>query len=155
MYRPQFAYPLPPAPCEDQRFAYSFDSTNLPALTGTLAAGARTGRIPLKLDKDADFFMRALTSQGTVSFRLEDPHGNALSDSENATQSSNYEFQNEFSNPAGAGVVALDSGAGGLFAPAGGNFLLYLYNGTAATINLTTQAFTLHGVKRYAQEVCP
>ena len=30
MYRPQFAYPLPPAPCHDQACMYSFDETNLP-----------------------------------------------------------------------------------------------------------------------------
>jgi len=154
MYRPQFSYPLPDAPCSDQACLYSFDQTNLPVFLGTLAAGARTGRIPLKLDKDADFYLRAIRSQGAISFRLEDTDGNPLSDSENATEGTNYELPNEYSRTLGAGFVALESGAGGVFGPAGGNFVVYLFNTTAVTINLTTCALTLVGVKRYNSEVC-
>jgi hypothetical protein len=154
MYRPQFAYPLPPAPCEDQACMYSFDATNLPVFSGSLAAGAQTGRIPLKLDKDADFYLRAIDSQGLISFRLEDTDGNALSDCDNAVNSTNYELPNEYSRTVGAGFVALESGAGGIFGPAGGNFVVYLYNATALTINLATCALNLVGVKRYSKEVC-
>lgn len=155
MYRPQFPYALPPAPCEDQTCLYSFDKTNLPVFNGTLAAGARTGRVPLRLDKDADFYLRAIDTQGAVSVRLEDTDGNPLSDSENAVQSSNYEFPKNYSETAGAGFVALESGAGGVFGPAGGNYVVYLFNGGATTIELTTCAITLVGVKRYQGEVCP
>jgi hypothetical protein len=154
MYRPQFPYPAPKAPCNDQPCVYSFDFTNLPVFLGTLASGARTGRVPLRLDKDADFYLRAIRSQGLISFRLEDTDGNPLSDSENAIQSSNYEFPQLYSDPAGAGVVALDSGADGVFGPAGGNYVVYLFNATASPIDLTTCCLNLFGIKRYAGEGC-
>jgi hypothetical protein len=154
MFRPQFAYPLPPAPCQDQTCQYSFDATNLPALSGTLAAGERTGRIPLEMDKDAPFYLRAMDTQGSISFRLEDPNRNAISDSENPTESSNYEIPSEFSKVNGATPAVLESGAGGLFAPAGGTFVLYLYNNTAGALNLNTLCFNLVGVKRYISSGC-
>lgn len=154
MYRPQFAYPRPTPPCEDQRCVYSFDATNLPALSGTLAAGIQTGRIPLRLDKDAAFLLRGITIEGAVSMRIEDTDGNPLSDSENAVQSSNFMLPKEYGDTSGAGIVTLESGAGGVFSPAGGNFLVYLYNATAATIDLTTVVLNLHGVKRFSGEVC-
>ena len=154
MYRPQFAYDLPPVPCEDQACMYSFDETNLPVFTGNLLAGAQTGRVPLKLDKDADFYLRAIDSQGAFSFRLEDTDGNALSDSENALNAANFELPKEYSNTAGAGFVALESGAGGIFGPAGGNYVVYLYNAGTTTIDLSTCALNLVGVKRYSKEVC-
>jgi hypothetical protein len=154
MYRPQYAHPLAPSPCEQQTCQYSFDSTNLPALAGTLAAGARTGRIPLKMDKDAPFYLRSIMTQGSVSLRLEDPNRNPLSDSENATESINYEIPSEWSQTQGAGFAALESGSGGLFAPSGSTFVVYLYNGTAATIELQTVAINLKGVKQYDNAEC-
>ena|SRR5256885_721357 len=154
MYRPQFPYPVTKPPCEDQRCVFSFDSTNLPKFTGTIAAGAQTGRIPLKLDKDADFYLRGISTQGAISIRLEDTNGNALSDSENQLQSSNFELPLEYSDPSGAGIVTLESGADGIFGPAGGNFLVYLYNSTAVTIDLTTCVINLHGTKRYPGPGC-
>lgn len=149
MYRAQFAYPRPVSPCEDQRCQYSFDATNLPVFTGTLASGGQTGRIPLKLDKDADFYLRAISQKGTVSIRIEDTDGNPLSDVDNANNPTNFELPNEYSNTVGAGLVALESGASGVFGPAGGNYVVYLYNATAGTIDLTTCVLNLHGVKRY------
>jgi hypothetical protein len=154
MYRPQFAYALPAAPCQDQTCQYSFDHTNLPVFLGSLAAGAQTGRIPLKLDKDADFYLRAIRSQGAISFRLEDTDGNPLSDCDNAVNSTNYELPNEYSRTAGAGLVALESGADGVFGPAGGNFVVYLFNAGATTIELTSCAINLVGVKRFSKGVC-
>ena len=154
MYRPQFSFPLPPDPCEDQACMYSFDASNLPVFAGTLVAGARTGRVPLKLDKDADFYLRALDTQGLISIRLEDTDGNPLSDSENATQGTNYELPNEYGRTAGAGFTVLEGGKGGVFGPAGGNYVVYLYNATSTTINLTTCVVNLVGVKRYHEGVC-
>jgi hypothetical protein len=133
---------------------YSFDSTNLPALTGTLLAGAELRHIPLRLDKDADFYLRAFDTQGAVSIRIEDADGNALSDFGYSQQSNNYELPPEYSGTAGAGFVALESGVGGVFGPAGGIYILHLYNATAATINLTTCVLSLMGVKRYHEGVC-
>ena len=152
MYRPQFPYPLPPAPCEDQTCMYSYDSTNLPALA--LLAGAELRHIPLRLDKDADFYLRAIDTQGAVSIRLEDAAGNVLSDFGYRQQSNNYELPAEYSGTAGAGFVALENGMGGVFGPAGGVYVLNLYNATAATINLATFVLNLIGVKRYHEGVC-
>lgn len=154
MYRPQFAFPLAPGSCEDQPCLYSFDASNLPVFRGTLAAGAQTGRVPLRLDKDADFYMRAISQTGAVSIRIEDTDGNPLSDSENAVNSSNFELPKEYSHTAGAGLVALESGAGGVYGPAGGNYVVYLYNATAGAIDLTTCALQLAGVKRYQAGAC-
>ena len=154
MYRPQSPYSLPPAPCRDQTCQYSFDSTNLPALGGTLVAGARTGRIPLKMDKDAGFYLRGLSTHGSISLRLEDPSRNALSDSENSTESSNYEISSEYSLESGAGFATLESGGDGVYAPQGSTFVVYLYNSTAGTLNLNTVVINLFGVKRYANEEC-
>jgi hypothetical protein len=160
MFRPQFAYPQPSLPCHDQKTVYSFDKTNLPTLTGTLGAGVQTGRIPLRLDKDADFYLRGVSlsgpsiEAGPISVRFEDTNGNPLSDSENANQTTNFELPVEYGDPNGAGIVALDSGRDGLFGPAGGNFIVYLYNGTNGTLNLTGVVLNLHGIKRYDKEVC-
>lgn len=154
MYRPQFSYPLPDPPCVDQACLYSFDKTNMPVFTGLLLAGARINRVPLKLDKDADFYLRAIKTHGLVSLRLDDTNGNSLSDYSNAVDGSNYELPREYSRTAGAGLAVLESGAGGVFGPAGGNFMLYLYNPTAITIDLATCAVNLVGVKRYHKEVC-
>lgn len=154
MYRPQFLFSLPPEPCEDQTCMYCFDSTNLPVFAGTLGVGKQTGRVPLRLDKDADFYLRAISQQGNVSIRIEDTDGNPLSDSENAANSTNFELPKEYSRTAGAGFVALESGAGGVFGPGGGNYVVYLFNATAVTIDLTTCALNLIGVKRYPGEVC-
>ena len=154
MYRPQFLFPLPPNPCQDQSCMYSFDSSNLPVFQGSLAAGAQTGRIPLKLDKDADFFLRAIDTMGAVAFRLEDTDGNPLSDCDNVINSTNFELQPEYSATAGAGFAALESGAGGIYGPGGGNYVVYLFNPTVGPINLTTCVINLIGVKRYPGEVC-
>jgi hypothetical protein len=133
---------------------YCFDSSNLPVFTGTLAPGAQTGRVPLRLDRDADFYLRAISMHGEVSIRLEDTDGNPLSDSENAINSTNFELPREYASTFGAGFVALESGAGGVFGPGGGNYVVYLYNATPVTIDLTLCALNLIGVKRYNSEVC-
>lgn len=152
-YRPQFVFASDP-PCEDQPCLYSYDSTNCPVLQGSLLAGNHTPRIPLRLDKDADFYLRAIDTQGTIELRIEDPEGNALFDSENATASTNYAHPHKYSNTVGAGYVTLEGGKDGVRGPAGGNFLLYLYNQGTSTVNLTTFALNLVGVKRYRAEVC-
>ena len=154
MYAPQFAYPAAPGKCDDQRFSYSYDATNLPAFTGTLAAGQQTGRIPLSLDKDADFYLRAINIQGAASVRLEDPDNNPLSDSDNRLQAANFMLPAEYGDSSGAGVVALDAGAGGVYGPAGGNFMLLVANLGSTPIELSTCAITLHGVKRYTEKGC-
>jgi hypothetical protein len=157
MYRPQFAYKSP-ADCEEQRCVYSFDSTNTPWLATTLAAGGNILRIPLLLDRDADFYLRGFQTAvaiGGLEFRLEDPKGHALSDRENLLQESDYEYSSLYSEMNGAGIVALDNCDDyGVFCQAGSRFYLYLLNNGPATVNLTAFVLTLHGVKRYSGERC-
>ncbi len=162
MYRPQFAYLPAVPPCEDQPCIYSFDKTNVPSFAGvTLSAGAITGRIPLRLDDDADFYMRAIRMTGlsgpdafgAISIRLEDPGlGNPLSDSDDQTLGTNYELRLMYATcdgPLLRSIVTKESGAGGVFAPAGGNFGLYLYNSSTADILLDSLSIQLIGIKRY------
>ncbi len=153
MYRPQNAYPAPPETCDDQRFHYAYDQSNLPRLaSGTLAAGAHTGRIPLQMDQDAAFFLRAIQQQTCgLQLRLETPHGEPLSDSGNSNETINYVFPVLYSETDGAGLVVMESE---VFCPRGGVLNLYLNNPTSAPINMNTVILTLHGIKRYSAESC-
>lgn len=160
-YRPQFAYPSP-KDCEEQRCVYSFDFTNTPWLATTLAAGNNIQRIPLLLDKDADFYLRGISTPDVglannlpgLEFRLEDSNGHPLSDMENAAVEINYQFAGLYSAMDGAGIVAQDSDDWGVFCPAGSRLYLYLLNPSANDILLTTLVINLHGVKRYSGERC-
>lgn len=159
MYRPQFAYSTPEG-CEDQRCHYSFDASNTPFLVGALAAGRFLSKIPLPMDSDADFYLRGFQLEASgLTLRLEDCYGNPLSDSGNLIPAAGTQF-NDFEAPAlygesdGAGVVALESDEWGVFCPRGGVLCLYLFNATAAPINLSSIIVNLHGVKRYSGEKC-
>ncbi len=161
MYRPQFPYATPPK-CEDQRCVYSYDQTNTPVLTGTLAAGSDKSRIPLLLDRDADFFLRGISTTDVggnplgalLTLRLEDPSGNPLSDSENSLQITNYQITALYSATDGAGIVALDSDEWGVFCQQGSRLYLYLYNAGVGTFDLTNLVVNLHGIKRYTGDSC-
>lgn len=160
MYRPQFAYPTP-KDTEDHRCHYSFDGSNTASLVGNLGAGLSTPRIPLLLDSDADFFLRAIQLQPGLGLhiRLEDCFGNPLSDSGNipmaaGTQRDNYADPALYGEPDGAGIVALESDEQGVYCPRAGGLSLYVTNPTAAPINLSNIIVNLHGVKRYSGEKC-
>jgi hypothetical protein len=157
MYRPQFPYATPDK-CVDQRCVYSFDQTNTPYLTMTLDPGQNFSRIPLQLDKDADFYLRGIAipqiGAGTLELRLEDPKGHPLSDIENLITEIDYQYAGLYSDPAGAGIVALDSDDFGVFCQAGSRLYLYCYNNGASGVSLTTLVINLHGVKRYSGERC-
>jgi hypothetical protein len=153
-YRPQFAFPVANR-CDEQRCTYSFDGSNTPALVGNLGAGLTLSKIPLLMDTDAPFLMRGFCVPGTsLQFRLEDGNENPLSDSGNSTQSTNYEFPALYSETDGAGLVALDSDDWGISLPAGSAMLLYVYNPTAAPVDLGSLFINLHGVKRYQGARC-
>jgi hypothetical protein len=166
MYRPQFAFKSP-ADCEEQRCVYSFDFTNTPLLAVTIAAGASISRIPLLLDKDADFYLRGidtmplpsgpliiLMGQG-LEIRLEDPVGHALSDRENALEVIDYQYMELYSEMNGAGIVPLDNCDDyGVYCQAGSRLYLHLFNNSAANINLNLFILNLHGIKRYSGERC-
>lgn len=154
-YRPQFAYPPASAPCEDQRFTYSFDGSNTPALVGTLAPGLGLSKIPLLMDTDAPFFLRGIVIPNSLlQIRLEDANDNPLSDQGNLVQTTNYEYPALYGGTDGAGIVALDSDDWGMYLPAGGAPLLYVYNPSGGTVNLSGVFINLHGIKRYAGSNC-
>lgn len=159
MYRPQFVYPPAPADCWDQRFHYAYDATNTPFLnSGTLAAGAHTGRIPLQMDQDAPFLFLAVQQWASfLQLRLETPYGDPLSDSGNRIETTNYCFVELFDETDGGPLVTLEgdtTGAGGIWCPRGGVLNLYLNNPTAAPVNMNTVRLVLHGKKRYSKEFC-
>jgi hypothetical protein len=123
-----------------------------------LAAGASISRIPLELDHDADFYLRGIQTGGTIQglqFRLEDPKGHPLCDTENSLQEMNYQFPGLYSEMDGAGIVTLDNADDyGLYCQAGSRMYLYVLNGGATIINLAQFILTLHGVKRYSGDRC-
>ncbi len=153
MYRPQFVFPPPPADCTEQRFHYAYDASNTPTLnSGTLAAGAHTGRIPLQMDHDAPFYLLAIQQWASfLQLRLETPYGDALSDSGNSVETSNYVYTELWSEADGAAIVTLE---GEIFCPRGGVLNLYLNNPTGAPVSMNTIRLTLHGKKRYPREQC-
>jgi hypothetical protein len=157
MYRPQFAFKST-VDCEEQRCVYSFDSTNTPWLATTIAAGDNIQRIPLELDKDADFYLRGIQTTpdaAGLEFRVEDPKGHPLSDTENALQEQNYQYPALYSEMDGAGMVPLDNADDyGVFCQQGSRLYLYLFNNGPAPILLTSFILTLHGVKRYSGDRC-
>jgi len=158
MYRPQYALPRP-RDCWEQRFHYSYDYTNTPVLDfGFLGVGAHTGRIPLYMDQDADFYLLAIQHQlNGLQLRLETPFGDPLCDSGNTVETTNYVLPALWDETDGAGPVALEgdtSGWGGIFCPRGGVLNLYLNNPTAAPVVMTLVILTLHGKKRYPKEFC-
>ena len=155
MYRPQFIYPVSKEPCYDQRCTYSFDGSNTPALVGNLGAGLSLSKIPLLVDTDAPFFLRGFTIPATaLQVRLEDCKENPLSDQGNLTAITNYQYPALYSDTAGAGLVTLDSDDWGMYFPAGGSPLLYVYNPTAAPVDMAALFITLHGIKRYVGRTC-
>ena|ERR1035441_1398666 len=157
-YRPQFAYaPIPD--CDEQRCSYSFDPSNLPAIAGvTLAAGALSGRIPLKFDLDADFYVRALSANNPeLSMRIEGSGpGDPWSDNENDTSlfpGANFVRLSQYSDigPQNGrfGLCTLESGIRGIFIPGGGTISLFLFNHGNAAQQLMNFRLVLHGVKAY------
>jgi hypothetical protein len=166
MYRPQFAFKSP-SDCEEQRCVYSFDFTNTPWLATTLAVGANIQRIPLVLDKDADFYLRGISTmplpnagpgvpQGQgLEIRIEDPKGNPLCDRENALEEQNYQYPELYSEMGGAGIVPLDNCDDyGVYCQAASRLFLYLFNNGTAAIDLNLFILNLHGIKRYSGERC-
>lgn len=163
-FRPQFAFPEPPAGCEYHRCQYAYDSTNLPALLNTLLSGQQTGRIPLVTDRDAPFLLRAIETIGIQSrggpagghgimIRLETPSWDPLDDNNNTVQSINFEFLDLFSESLNA-VVPVEGGQDGVWCPPGGAFNLYVYNSNAASQAPSFLAVVLHGVKLYRSGQC-
>ena len=156
MYRPQFAYEAASQHgCLEQRCHYSFDGSNTPTLV-SIAAGAQLSKVPLKLDQDAPFFIRAIqVSESGVAIRLEDCDGNPLlGNPANATFPDSVPLANpaQWCESDGAGVVPVESDKWGVYCPAGGTLLLYASNPTAGAVE--GLVINLHGVKWYREGAC-
>lgn len=151
MYRAQFAYPEASDDCRDQTCMYSFDGSNTPYFVSVAAGDPGTNKIPLVLDQDADFFLRAIRIPATsLRVVLEDCFLHGLVDQNAATnQCLNPRFWAETD---GAGLVALESDNWGIWCPAGGALIAYVQNPTNAPI--TGLVVNLHGVKRYSRRRC-
>lgn len=152
MYRPQFPYPPTPVGCQDQRVSYSFDGSNVAYFSGTVAAGALLQQVPLPLDKDADFYLRAIQIQATtLLIGLQDAGGHPL------LLPSAPGLPPTLSVPLwaqcdGGPIVPLESDNWGVFCRAGSRLLAYVQNTGIAAVN--GPVITLHGVKRFVGELC-
>lgn len=149
-YRPQFAFFTPPG-FRDEQFHYSFDSTNTPGLSQTIAAGATLRNIALQTQQDAEFICRALkiqsgTSPSALNIQIKNSFDRLLS----VGQTPIYDLY----TPSGAAIV-------GSFwvpfedemrCPAGAFLELFITNLTSGT--LSCPALSFYGVKRYRAEDC-
>lgn len=148
-YRPQFVFSTPPG-FRDEQFHYSFDGSNVAALSSAnpLIANEYRPNIYLQLQNDAEFILRALhvqlaTAVSNLNMELRDPYGNDLS-------AGGPPMANTFS---GGGLPI----AGRMFVPyepeircpASGFLQLFLRNLTTGNVN--PPALTLYGVKRYQE----
>lgn len=152
MYRQQFAFPKTPHGCQDQRCMFSYDGSNVALLSGTLAAGAATGRIPLLIDRDADFLLRAIQISPTVlSVGIEDPGGHPLV---NPSSPGQYPLEPNalWAQCDGGPIVTLDSDNWGIFCRKASALIAYLSNPTAAPVAFPI--ITLHGIKRFSGAQC-
>jgi hypothetical protein len=78
-----YPYPDPPAGYQWEEFEYTFDSTNTPALETQLSAGQTLRSIPLALQTDAEFLIRAIqinNPQQNLGVRFTDAFGRLISD---------------------------------------------------------------------------
>jgi hypothetical protein len=90
MFRPQFPDVAPPPGFVWQPCVYSFDYTNTPAFILALASSQESGWIPMHLDSDAPFILKAIKIvHSGLNVILRDPHYNELSD--------DFENPNEYS----------------------------------------------------------
>ena len=141
-YVPQFAYPAAPRGLREDQFSYSFDATNTPGLVASIPANGITREIPLQLQTDAIFMLRAISiAAANLSIQIRDTFGRVLND--------DYTPISVAYQPSGIAI------AGGLFIPMepevlctpGGIFLLDFQNNTGGSI--APPKITMYGTKRY------
>jgi hypothetical protein len=156
IYRPQFAF-VTPRGFRDEQFHYSFDSTNVAALGSPIAAGQLVENIPLQMQNDAEFILRAVKVQGSGSERE--------GFTSTAVPNLAIQFKNPYSDFLSATFLPLSTcftGAGEavvgrvfvpleseIICPRSGFLQVNLYNPTAGS--LLPPAFTFYGVKRYQE----
>lgn len=148
MYRPQFPY-LCPLAFDERDFDHYFDYRNTVLLNNAaLAAGGIIWNVPLNLQTDSPFRVRAIQIKGingadpVVSAQFRDTSGNYLSD--------DFVPMDLAYTPNSAGLQFL----GIVFepeivCPAGSVIWMNLKNQTNATQDITKVRVTLSGVKRH------
>jgi hypothetical protein len=148
MFRAQHVYPTAPG---EQEYRYSFTPYNVPSFVGTLLAGARKENIPLPLDADAPFILRAMQAHESpygLAMRFRDPWRNYLSDDANPTlEDLNYAPNDALWTIFGAELVAVDAE---IWCPKGAVLWVDLYNASLSTVSLAALEIVFAGVKRYA-----
>jgi hypothetical protein len=122
----------------------------------SVAAGAVLTKIPLRLDQDAPFFLRAIQINDVgLLLRLEDTRDNpllGLGAAGSGSTGDTVQAPNLWGVTGGAGLVPVESDEWGIQCDAGATFLLYVTNLTGSPI--VGQVVTLHGVKRYLGGPC-
>lgn len=82
-YRPQFPYPTPPG-YQDEEFIHFFDAHTVPGLATVLSAGQELRDLPLPLDSETEYHIRAVEvatdTDDALGVQLKDAYGNYLSD---------------------------------------------------------------------------
>ena len=165
IYRPQFAYATPPG-CRDEDYTYFFDSSNTPAFNQN-SSFLSLSNIPLVLDKDAAFLLRAWkvgalrTVNGipsgyvvpNVNLQLQDPYLNNLQDSQSPAIETGFP---DNPVPITGGLLATPPVIlePEIYCPAGGCLLVSLTCGAVSGGCGFSQGFfslMLYGVKRYKE----
>lgn len=145
----------------DQRCSYNFDVSNIPALGPAIPAGGVLSKIPLILDADADFYLRAVniwsgfdtdTISTSLLVGLEDTSGNPLINpsSPGLPPVLLPSLWGETALPGWA--ADLESDTWGVYCPGSGGLYLYVQNPTAAPVS--PPVIVLHGIKRYTGDQC-
>ena len=151
-YSPQFAQPGPPAGFWDEEFEHVFNSVTTPAFSSSLPSGASLRDVPLDLETDAEFVVQGIRIfDGNTPFltvQLREPRGKLL-----MPEGAPVPLLQSFIS---GGVLLFPTGAvefmtiplePEVLCPAGGVFLFYVTNPTAAPVALDLTV-TFFGVKR-------
>ena len=138
---------------------YSFDATNVPSIAaGIPKTWISSNRIPLQLDQDAPFLLRAIEVSPTLlSIGIVDPWNNPICDPGQGPGFDNNGLppilvSYVWAQTDGAGLAILESTPWGLWLPAGAVLGVYFENDTNATI--AAPVINLHGIKRYSKGGC-
>jgi hypothetical protein len=127
VFRPQFPASEPPPGYVDEDFVYYFDATNVPDLATFPAAGNSILKIPLQLQHDAPFILRAIEisgNTGPLGVRFTDPFGWELA-ADSIEADRGYSGTVNGANPVGRLPVMVEPE---VYCPAGAVLLLDVTN---------------------------
>ncbi len=155
IWRPQFIYPRTPKGYRDDTFTYTFDASNVVALSGTIGAGQTITEIPLQLEADAPFLWRgwkldAQQDNLSLQFVFRTPDGYFLAPSNTFLPIQLCGVPAGYITPVGGSVVPMECD---IYCPASAVIGLYLHNPTAAPVDYNLPVL-LFGEKRRLEGCC-